>query len=224
MVMSLKLKRLSVLLLILLTLGVVTYLYIQHLSQDEARFFMSEAGPYEQLTIIFWIVLAVLVLWRWWPVSINSIALSLVAILAAAREAGMSKYFFGVSVLKPEFYLLSDTPPLTKAFVASIVFLLLASLLKALYLFFKYLKAGFWQHSGGQFLLVGILLLAISDRLDRFSSMIHGTLTPEFASILLIVIVTIEETYEMASPLVLIAANYYAWKERTIFLEVQNGK
>ncbi len=48
-----ELKRILVLLTILVVFGAGSYFYVQGLSDEAAEFALSEAGPFEQLSLVF---------------------------------------------------------------------------------------------------------------------------------------------------------------------------
>lgn len=209
-----ELKRILVLLTILVVFGAGSYFYVQGLSDEAAEFALSEAGPFEQLSLVFWALLSGYIIWRWWPGSWQSWALAMLPLIALAREASLHKALYGVSVLKRNFYLSPDISLISKLIVGSIVLVLLASLLYGLYLLYAWLKAGAWRHSSGQFLIVGMGLLVGTKILDRMNSILRvdfGVILPaHFAES----VVVFEESLEMALPLVLLAAARYVWHEK----------
>lgn len=209
-----ELKRILVLLTILVVFGAGSYFYVQGLSDEAAEFALSEAGPFEQLSLVFWALLSGYIIWRWWPGSWQSWALAMLPLIALAREASLHKALYGVSVLKRNFYTSPDFTIISKLITGSIVLVLVASLLYGLYLFCLWLKAGAWRHSSGQFLIVGMGLLVGTKILDRMNSILHvdfGVILPaHFAES----VVVFEESLEMALPLVLLAAARYVWLEK----------
>lgn len=209
-----ELKRILVLLTILVVFGAGSYFYVQGLSDEAAEFALSEAVPFEQLSLVFWALLSGYIIWRWWPGSWQSWALAMLPLIALAREASLHKALYGVSVLKRNFYLSPDISLISKLIVGSIVLVLLASLLYGLYLLYAWLKAGAWRHSSGQFLIVGMGLLVGTKILDRMNSILRvdfGVILPaHFAES----VVVFEESLEMALPLVLLAAARYVWLEK----------
>src|SRR5690606_28176349 len=88
-----------------------------NLSQDVFVPLFAEGGPFESLTIGFWLLLAALCFTlpglprRPWDSGI-------VALLAAAREADLHKAFTDMSVLKTSYYLKSAAPPFEKLIAA----------------------------------------------------------------------------------------------------------
>lgn len=209
-----ELKRILVLLTILVILGASSYLYVQGLSDEAAEFALSEAGPFEQLSLVFWALLSGYIIWRWWPGSWQSWTLAMLPLIALAREASLHKVIYGVSVLKRQFYLSADIQLMSKLILGSITLVLVAALLYGLYLFYVWLKAGAWRHSSGQFLIVGMGLLIGTKILDRMNSILRadfGIILPtHFAES----VVVFEESLEMALPLVLLAAARYVWLEK----------
>lgn len=208
-----ELKRILILLTILVVFGAGSYIYIQGLSDEAARVALSEQGPFEQLSLVFWALLSGYIIWRWWPGSWQSWALAMLPLIALAREAGLHKSTYGVSVLKVSFYEATNIPLLSKLIIGGIVLVLFVSLLYGLYLFCIWLKAGTWRHSSGQFMIVGMGLLVGTKILDRMNAVLRVdfgvNLPPHFAES----VVVFEESLEMALPLVLLAAARYVWLE-----------
>ena len=208
-----ELKRILVLLLLLIILGAGSYFYIHSLSDEAAALALSEKSPFEQLSLVFWALLSAYIIWRWWPGSWQSWALAMLPLIALAREASLHKALYGVSVLKRHFYLSPDVPLMPKLIIGSIVLMLLASLIYGLYLLSIWLKAGAWRHSSGQFLIVSMSLLVGTKVLDRMNSILRADFGIILSPHLVESIVVLEESLEMALPLVLLAAARYVWLE-----------
>ncbi|MDZ4296840.1 MAG: hypothetical protein U0998_00100 [Moraxellaceae bacterium] len=206
-------RRLIVLLILLLVLGAGSYSYIQSLSDEAVRLALSEDGYFEQLSLVFWALLSAFIIWRWWPGSWQSWAVAMLPLIAMAREASLHKAIYGISVLKRKFYLSPDIPLMSKLLLGCIVLILLSALLYGLYLSVLWLKDGAWKRSSGQFLLAGLGLLIGTKVLDRMNAVLRKDfgiiLPPHFAES----VAVFEESFEMALPLVLLAAARYVWLE-----------
>ncbi|MDP1540912.1 MAG: hypothetical protein Q8L72_09725 [Moraxellaceae bacterium] len=206
-------RRLIILLILLFVLGAGSYIYIQGLSDPSAVYALSETGPFEQLSLVFWALLSVYIIWRWWPGSWQSWALAMLPLIAMAREASLHKAIYGISVLKRSFYVSPDVPLASKLVLGSVVLILISALFYGLYLFVIWLREGAWKRSSGQFLLAGMGLLVGTKILDRMNSVLRvdfGVILPaHFAES----VVVFEESLEMALPLVLLAAARYVWLE-----------
>ncbi len=207
-------RRLIVLFVALLILGVSSYLYIQGLSDEATAFAISEEGPFEQLSLVFWALLSLYIIWRWWPANHTIWTLALLPLIALAREASLHKAIYNISVLKRQFYIASDIPLQSKLLIGTTVLALLAALLYGLYLLAAWLRTGAWRRSSGQFMLVGTGLLISTKILDRMNSILRvdfGIILPRHIAESIVVF---EESLEMALPLVLLAATRYIWLEQ----------
>lgn len=208
-----EIKRTLVLIAVLVAFGATSYFYVQGLSAEAAEFALSEAGPFEQLSLVFWALLSGYIIWRWWPGSKQTWLLAILPLFALAREASMHKAIYDISVLKVSFYGTPGIPVISKLIIGSTVLFMYAALLYGSYLLWKWLKAGAWRQTSGQFFIVGVALLVGTKILDRMNAILRvdfGVILPaHFAES----VVVFEESLEMALPLVLLAAARYVWLE-----------
>jgi hypothetical protein len=209
-----ELKRILALLLLITLLGASSYIYIQGLSDESAAFALSEQGPFEQLSLIFWLLLSGYIIWRWWPGDHISWTLALLPLIALAREASLHKAVNGISVLKRQFYLSNEIALQPKLLMGAIALTSIAALVYGLYLLVIWLRAGAWKHSGGQFMLIGVGLLIGTKILDRVNSILRTDFGVILAAHTAESIVVFEESLEMALPLVLLAAARFIWLDQ----------
>lgn len=208
-----KVCRLITLFILMLLLSVAAFVYIQHLSTEAAQHALSEAGPFERLSLVFWPLITIYIIWRWWPGDWKSWSIAILPLIAMAREASLHKMFYGISIMKRSFYVSSQVPTSSKFVLGGVVLVLTATLLYGLFLLATWLRQGAWRRSSGQFLLVGLGLLLGTKILDRLNAVLRAdfgiALTAHFAESLMV----LEESLEMALPLVLLAAARFVWLE-----------
>lgn len=198
----------------LLLLVVFALFHIHALDDAEAIFALSEQGPYEQLSLVFWLLLAAYIVWRWRPGNASVYCLAAGALIAAGREASLHKAFYGVSVLKVNFYTLPDVPLLHKLLIGSVVLILLAALLYSLWLLIDWLRQGGWRRESGQIMIVGVGLLVGTKVLDRLNSVLRVDFDIRLSALVAENVVILEESLEMALPLVLLIAAWRLWREQ----------
>lgn len=209
-----ELRRLVCLTLFLSALGLAAYCYIQILPDTAAAHALSESGLFEQLSLIFWAMLSIYIIWRWWPGSADSWAIAMLPLIALAREASLHKSLYGMSVLKFKFYLAPHIALSSKLITGAIVITLISSLFYGLYLACCWLKQGAVKRSSGQFVLTGIIVLLTTKVLDRMNAILRADFNILLSEHVAETIVVLEESFEMALPLIFLIAAHYAWQER----------
>ncbi len=168
---------------------------------------MSEQGPFERMSVVLWLALAALALWRR-PGSKATVTLMVFVGLAfAAREADLHKAYTVMSISKSRFYLSPLVPLHHKLIGGALVLGTVGALLYLLRVFYRYLfvEQG-WLAACGQLLLLPIALLPITKLLDRSVSWLDRKLGYRVPEEIARAIGTFEEGMEMALPALLIAA------------------
>lgn len=209
-----ELRRLVCLTLFLFTLGLAAYCYIQILPDTAAAYALSESGLFEQFSLIFWAMLSIYIIWRWWPGSADSWAVAMLPLIALAREASLHKSLYGMSVLKFKFYLAPHIALSSKLITGAIVITLISSLFYGLYLAYSWLKQGAIKRSSGQFVLTGIIVLLTTKVFDRMNAILRADFNILLSEHVAETIIVLEESFEMALPLIFLIAAHYAWQER----------
>ncbi|MCO5121391.1 MAG: hypothetical protein M9951_17405 [Burkholderiaceae bacterium] len=158
--------------LLVLVLAYALLLALLALELPESRFLwvFSEEGPFEILSIGFWVLLAVacftlpgLPRWPWEQ--------GIVALVAAAREADLHKAFTDTSVLKISYYLKSSAPLFEKLLVGLVALPALAIVVYVLVrgaLLIRRTRA--WHFAWGRTALLAMSLLVSSKLLDRMEA------------------------------------------------------
>jgi hypothetical protein len=195
--------RLTLVLLFIYT----AYLLVLALSVTPAVFdpLFSEFGPFEEMSIMLWVGLGILLLYT--SRSPKGIAMAALSLLAAAREAELHKALTTMSILKSRFYLGPEVPWQEKLAGAAVV---MAAIALGIYLMIAFYR--FLLHDKGlatpvgQILLTALILLPITKVLDRMSSVLRtdfGVVLPQRAGQ---IVKALEEGMEMALPILFIMA------------------
>lgn len=184
------------------------------LPEDQFRWMFSEQGPFERMSIVFWLSLAALCLFLPGLPYQGRFAPALAALLAAGREADLHRAFTERSIFKSSYYLKSAAPLGEKvlgglvAFLALVVYLLGAG---ARYFF----RARAWQRGWAQTLASGVGLLAICKMMDRAESVLGEWFGWRFAPVLKHLNGAWEEGFECLLPVLFIVGvlQYRAWRQ-----------
>lgn len=177
-----------------------------NLSQDVFVPLFAEGGPFESLTIGFWLLLAALCFTlpglprRPWDSGI-------VALLAAAREADLHKAFTDMSVLKTSYYLKSAAPPFEKLIAALVTLPALALVIYVLVAGARFIRrTGAWRLDWGRTTLLAMGLLVASKMLDRVEAVTADWFGLHFSPLAHNFIAAFEEGVECLLPVLFIAA------------------
>jgi hypothetical protein len=149
-------------------------------------FLFREDGLFEQASLVFWLLLAILLLFcirPFWTVALPAVFLSL---LAAAREADWNRRFTGYSVLKVGYFLNPAFSTAGKLLTAAV---LLATLAASLALVADWRRRRDRLSASGrralQIAAVAVAALAVSKMIDRAPALLAeltGTQLPQFIS------------------------------------------
>lgn len=177
-----------------------------YLSHDTFVWLYSEAGPFELLSLGFWLLLAALCFSlpglprRPWQQGI-------VAMVAAAREADLHKAFTEGSVLKFTYYFDSSTPLLERLLVALVTFPLVALVLYVLVGGARFIhRSNALRFEWGQTVLLAMILLVASKMLDRSGAVLADWFGLGFPLLLQRFVAAFEEGTEMLLPILFMAA------------------
>lgn len=173
------------------------------------RAVFSEQGPFEWLSIMFWIGLALACAVQAAPLADgrgrgrNLVMLAVVALLLAMREADWHYKLAGGNVLRFKFYTQGSASFEVKLIAAVIVMVGLFVVLRALWLGFQVLRhRAAWREPWTWTLAVGLLAMAGTKLLDRSLNVLResfGLSLPEQTGHL---IGAWEEGFECALPLI----------------------
>ncbi|ANF82200.1 hypothetical protein A3K93_08320 [Acinetobacter sp. NCu2D-2] len=171
------------------------------------NFMFSEAGPYESLSPLLWMILAILSLIHCDFQLSTRLVMAISAVLFALREWDMHKQLFGVSFIKTRFY----TDPniaISYKVVGGLILLVIAYL--AIYLLVQYFKALRVHtkevNSAFRYLNLAFVLLVLSKILDRASSQMIELFHYHLPMQTQLIIRALEESTEMLLPAIFIIA------------------
>lgn len=138
----------------------------------------SERGPFEQLSIVGWLLAALVVLLRIRPLGRRAAAFALLCALLAAREADWHKAFTADSLLKTAYYR-DAAAPLAEKLLAGTAAVVLIALLVYVGLFVArfLLRQGGWRTRSGLWLAVAAVLVVLGKGIDRAPAVLleeHG--------------------------------------------------
>lgn len=194
----------GVLLLILVYAALLTALALI-LPADTLAALFSESGPFERLSIAFWLLLAAWCFDLARPLRHNLVLTGLIALLFAAREADWHKAFTQDSLFKSDYYF--DTPaPLAEKIPAAMVALgAFAVLIYALACGAKFLRRGrraALREPWVQTMLLGTAMLPLLKVLDRLRSWLRHDFGIRVSEQLGNLTGALEEGFECLLPLI----------------------
>lgn len=197
--------RITLLALLVYAVFLVTLATSQ--SPEVFRPLFSESGPFEQMSVLLWALLGVALLLPGALPNRPRLAMAVVALLFAAREADLHKRFTVMSLEKIKFYLSPDVPMLQKL-LGGLVWLMTVALLvylgRALY---GAVRRQQLLHSGpGQVMMLAVLMLPLSKVIDRFSSQLYEMFQIVLPPLVQRLIAAFEEGMEMIMPLLFLVA------------------
>jgi len=166
----------------------------------------SEDGPFERMSIVLWALLGLLLLLHD-ARSPRVLALAVLALLFAAREADLHKAFTDLSITKIAFYLRPGIPLIQK-FCGGLVLLGgVALVVLAARLFYRHVVRDQGLRTPlGQLLLLPAVLLPVSKIVDRFASQLYELFGIRLPQMVSHVVGAFEEGIEMALPVLFIVA------------------
>lgn len=173
------------------------------LSPAAVRHAFSEDGIFERISVVGWIIAAIVVATRTAMPCRRGAAFVLLYLVFAAREADLHKAFTADSIFKSAYYRRGTAPFEEKLMAAIIALALLALLAYVMYASVRFLvlESG-WRTRSGVWLASGLGLLCFTKVIDRAPAVLHdefGLMLP--ASIGLLVSV-VEEGLESFLPVI----------------------
>ncbi|GIZ50912.1 hypothetical protein [Noviherbaspirillum aridicola] len=134
----------------------------------EVKALFSEEGPFEMLSIVSWIVAAVVMLAAFREEKRGALLFGLLFVLFAAREADWHKKFTADSLLKSNYYRHTEAPLMEKLLAFAVALAFIALVLYVGFVIARFLLArGGWRTRGGLWLLAGTALVVLGKLLDR---------------------------------------------------------
>lgn len=175
----------------------------------------TESGPFEQMSILLWLLLGLVLLLPLGLPTAPRLAMAALALLFAAREADLHKRYTSMSLAKIKFYLSPDVA-LPEKLLGGLV--LLGSVALIVYLahkLYRYVRYGQGLRSSpGQVMVLAALMLPVSKVIDRFSSQLYEMFEIVLPPLLQRLIAAFEEGMEMAMPVLFLVALLLFWWAR----------
>lgn len=184
------------------------------LEQGNFDFAFSEDGPFEQLSILAWIIAALVIIVRIRPLGSRALAFAVLFMCFAAREADWHKAFTADSILKTNYYKHASAP-LGEKLIAVLVALLFISLIvyAGIVIFrFLFLQGG-WRSRSGFWLMFGSVLVVLGKMLDRAPAILIEEYGIALHPIVGLYAAGFEEGLEMLHPLILAWSVWISQKE-----------
>jgi len=174
---------------------------------DRLRNIFSEEGPFERLSVVFWVGLAAIAVVVRRPLTLGAVCGAYISLCCAARELDWHKNFTDYSVLKPAFYFKAAQPLGVRAIAAVIVSgLALSGAVLALRLLSRLRREGRPWRAWARVSVIGLALLLGTKVLDRSTGMVQDLLGHDFSDSVRDIIVSLEEGVEMALPVIFMVA------------------
>ena len=174
--------------------------------QDHFYALFSESGPSEQLSIVFWLILAGLCFLLPGVSHRATVVPGLLAILLAAREADLHKAFTLQSIFKSHYYLKSAAPLMEKLIAGAVALFAIGLLLYALLLGLRQVRNGSWRMDWGKTAILATAVMFVSKGLDRMQSWVGEWNGYVFGETARHFNAAFEEGFECAMPLLFIIA------------------
>ncbi len=170
---------------------------------DRLRDIFSEQGPFERLSVVFWVGLAAIALVARRPLTLGAVCGAYVALCCAARELDWHKAFTDYSVLKPKFYFKADQP-LDARMIAGVIVagLGVSAAVLTLGLLRRLRREGRPVRPWALVSAMGLALLVGTKLLDRSTGMVQDLLGHDLSDSVRDIIVSFEEGMEMALPVI----------------------
>jgi hypothetical protein len=178
------------------------------LDESTTAHLFSEAGFFEQCSILAWITAGIALLIRHTKEAPRlATGMSLLCFLCAAREDDWHKKFTADGILKLKYYTKSAAPLSEKIPAGLIALVFIALIFYATYLAYRTWRAGTWRYRHAQQLtILGIALFFVGKILDRSISLLHELLHINVPDAIGRMIGAYEEGFEMWSPILFTVA------------------
>lgn len=177
------------------------------LSPAEHDWMFSEAGPFERLSVLFWLVLGGFALFRLRRAPRLAIPAGVAAIVLGLREAEWHKAFTTDSLLKTNYYEMPGVS-LWEKVPAGLVALAVIGLgmFMAWRGFDAVLRRGGWRSDWGATVVLAGVVLPVIKVVDRAPAILAEDYGVTMGATLATVVSALEEGVEMVLPLVFLAA------------------
>lgn len=185
------------------------------LAPERAHVLFSETGWFENLSVVFWLVLAaVLLLAR--PIGLGRrIGMSVIAAALAAREAGWHKKFTADSLFKSDYYQMTDVPMAEKLIAGAVAVGLTITLIWLLVLGGREIVArGGWRRPWGWLVLFAVAISPILKGIDRGPSILQVRFDITLPDNIDRVMLALEEGLESALPVLFFVALFLFLTDR----------
>lgn len=177
------------------------------LSPDAHDWMFSEAGPFERLSVLFWLVLGVFTLFRLRRAPRLALPAGVAAIILGLREAEWHKAFTTDSLLKTNYYEMPGVS-LWEKVPAGLVAIAVIGL--AVFMawrgFNAVLRHGGWRTDWGATVLLAGVVLPVIKVVDRAPAILAEDYGVTIGTTLATVVSALEEGVEMVLPLLFMAA------------------
>jgi len=183
------------------------------LSPERFSYTFSEAGPFEEMSIVLWVGASLAVLAFARPLTSRSAIFALLFAAFAAREASWHKAFTTDSLLKISYYLKSPAP-LTEKILAGIVaatFIAMMIYVAIVVIRFLLVNEGLASRAGYWLVLAGVLFVLVKVA-DRTPSLVHDFTGQHIQVDIWRLMKAFEEGFEMLTPALFALA---VWVSRT---------
>lgn len=193
--------------------GVASYIAL-YAPPEVSAYLYSETGPYEVFSAALWFVLVPIALFNSLLSGPTRIAASMAALLMGMREFDLHKSLFGTSFIKTSFYKSQDILFQDKMMGAVLLIAIIGFITQLGISFFRHLRQRGINDLPTLLLVVGLSLGFFSKILDRFSSQMMELFAINIAPVTRQWVTSLEESFEMALPLLLILALLVHTRER----------
>ncbi len=179
------------------------------------RYAFSEEGPFERISILAWLVAALIIVLRIRPLGMRAWAFALLFVAFAAREADWHKAFTADSILKTNYYKHAVAPLGEKvvAFALAIVLIALIVYVGFVVLRFLFLQGG-WKSRSGFWLMLGTALVVVGKVVDRAPAVLAEDYGIMLAPIVGDYVAAFEEGLEMLHPLIMAWSIWISQEDR----------
>ena len=177
------------------------------ISPAGAERMFSESGWFEDLSAVFWLGLALIVLFAR-PVALGKrLGMALVAAALAAREEGWHKAFTADSLFKTDYYQMSGVPLAEKAIAAMVAIGLTVTVLWLMVVGGRQLFGqGGWRRPWGWMAMGGVLIAPLLKVIDRAPSILRQRFDVILPEQMATVMKALEEGFEAALPIIFLLA------------------
>jgi hypothetical protein len=183
------------------------------LPPERFSYIFSEAGPFEEVSILLWLGASLAVLAFARPLTSRGVIFALLFAAFAAREASWHKAFTTDSLLKISYYLKSPASLTEKILAGVVAALFIAMLIYAaiVVIHFLFVKSGFASRTGYWLVLAGVLFVLVK-LVDRTPSLLHDFTGHQIQVDVWRLMKAFEEGFEALTPALFALS---AWVSRT---------